>query len=222
MSRLAAPLTPAKRSRDRRLDGASHGGSGLASSSQRVKTEVTGGVGQSGAAAAAKAAAGPMPGDDLPPVLAPPGRSAASACLPPCQMFHTHALVLKHACMGHACVVVSSMLVWCKCLTKMSALEKAFGPQSLSETQLETEAAALCHVPQQAESLHFHGSDNCTRTSLVRHSLVSSCSRLLTSQRWCKQQVTAGHVWPGRLVKRLLLCPPQAQVMLPESCWTAA
>lgn len=74
--RLSAPLTPAKRSRDRRLDGASQGGSTLASPSQRLKTETTGATSQSGAAAAAKAAAGPMPGDDLPPVLAPPGRSA--------------------------------------------------------------------------------------------------------------------------------------------------
>ena len=74
--RLSAPLTPAKRSRDRRLDGASQGGSTLASPSQRLKTETTAATSQSGAAAAAKAAAGPMPGDDLPPVLAPPGRSA--------------------------------------------------------------------------------------------------------------------------------------------------
>ncbi|KAL0034398.1 hypothetical protein WJX79_000220 [Trebouxia sp. C0005] len=74
---LSAPLTPAKRSRDRRLDGASQGGSTLASPSQRLKTETTGATSQSGAAAAAKAASGPMPGDDLPPVLAPPGRSRA-------------------------------------------------------------------------------------------------------------------------------------------------
>ncbi|KAL0053110.1 hypothetical protein WJX82_000994 [Trebouxia sp. C0006] len=74
---LSAPLTPAKRSRDRRLDGASQGGSTLASPSQRLKTETAAATSQSGAAAAAKAAAGPMPGDDLPPVLAPPGRSRA-------------------------------------------------------------------------------------------------------------------------------------------------
>ncbi len=76
--RLSAPLTPAKRSRDRRLDGASQGGSTLASPSQRLKTDTTAATSQSGAAAAAKAAAEPMPGDDLPPVLAPPGRSAVT------------------------------------------------------------------------------------------------------------------------------------------------
>ena len=78
LSRLAAPLTPAKRLREGRLGGASQGGTGLASPSQRLKTEATGASGHaasSGAAAAAKAVAGPMPGDDLPPVLAPPGRS---------------------------------------------------------------------------------------------------------------------------------------------------
>ena len=77
--RLPSPLTPAKRSREARLGGASTAGSSLASPSQKLKTESTSGSGSAavtGAAAAAKAAAGPMPGDDLPPVIAPPGRCA--------------------------------------------------------------------------------------------------------------------------------------------------
>ena len=69
-------MTPAKRPREARLGGASQAGSSLASPSQRLKTEPTAGGGTAAATGAA-AAAGSMPGDDLPPVIAPPGRSAA-------------------------------------------------------------------------------------------------------------------------------------------------
>ncbi|KAL3150414.1 hypothetical protein ABBQ32_000252 [Trebouxia sp. C0010 RCD-2024] len=78
---LPGPLTPAKRPREARLGGGSQAGSSLASPSQRLKTEPSSGSGSAaatGAAAAAKAGGGgAMPGDDLPPVIAPPGRSRA-------------------------------------------------------------------------------------------------------------------------------------------------
>lgn len=73
--RLPGPLTPAKRAREAQLGGASQAGSSLASPSQRLKTEPTSGA-STAAATGAAAAAGSMPGDDLPPVIAPPGRSA--------------------------------------------------------------------------------------------------------------------------------------------------
>ena len=105
--RLPSPLTPAKRSREARLGGASQAGSSLASPSQRLKTEPTsdnGSAAVTGAAAAAKAAAGPMPGDDLPPVIAPPGRCAllSSHCFMCCTahgVVHTH----MHAAISRWC-----------------------------------------------------------------------------------------------------------------------
>lgn len=74
--RLPGPLTPAKRAREAQLGGASQAGSSLASPAQRLKTEPTSGASTATATGAA-AAAGSMPGDDLPPVIAPPGRSAS-------------------------------------------------------------------------------------------------------------------------------------------------
>ena len=71
--RMQRPLTSAKRSHQERL-GAAQGGSGLPSPSQKLKTEAV--ASASAASLAARAAIGPMPGDDLPPVIAPPGRSA--------------------------------------------------------------------------------------------------------------------------------------------------
>lgn len=73
-NRLPGPLTPAKRSREVRLGGSSQGGLGGASPPQKLKVESSSGAGQSSAAV-------PMPGDDLPPVIAPPGRLAPGYCL---------------------------------------------------------------------------------------------------------------------------------------------
>lgn len=71
--RLPGPLTPAKRSRDARLGGVSQGGMGVVSPPQKLKTEA-------GLDTRPSSSAGPMPGDDLPPVLAPPGRSVLVLC----------------------------------------------------------------------------------------------------------------------------------------------
>lgn len=88
--RLPGPLTPAKRAREAQLGGASQAGSSLASPSQRLKTEPTSGA-STAAATGAGAAAGSMPGDDLPPVIAPPGRSAALTLrLLPCRVMAEH------------------------------------------------------------------------------------------------------------------------------------
>ena len=77
--KVPSPLTPAKRSQETRLGGASQAVSNLVSPSQKLKTETASGSSSAavtGAAAAAKAAAGRMPGDDLAPVSASPGRAA--------------------------------------------------------------------------------------------------------------------------------------------------